>query len=183
MGQFGGSRVGDGSLVCKLRRGDGEAVDRRRRACTLAFAMPRQQPWADVSDARRSVMRANKGKHTKPEVAVRKLLHMMGYRFRLHRRDLPGTPDVVLPSKRKAIQVHGCFWHQHEGCPRRTVPATRRDYWLPKLARNKQRDVQAQAQLEGLGWQVMTAWECELADTAKLAQRLRQFLGPSARQP
>jgi len=75
-------------------------------------------------------MRANKAEDTKPEVAVRRMLHAMGYRFRLHRRDLPGTPDIVFPSRRKAVQVHGCFWHQHQGCGWAKMPLTRHDYWL-----------------------------------------------------
>ena len=124
-------------------------------------------------------MQANKARHTKPELAVRKLLHAMGYRFRLHRRDLPGTPDIVFPGRRKVIQVHGCFWHQHEGCRRCHVPATRESYWRPKLARNKDRDLQAEEALEGMGWQAMTIWECELSDMAKVAARLPLFLGPA----
>lgn len=142
--------------------------------------MPAQQPWPDVLDARRVTMRANKAKDTKPEVAVRRLLHAMGYRFRLHRRGLPGTPDIVLPSRRKAIQVHGCFWHQHEGCRHGRAPTTRQDYWLPKLARNKERDRQAEADLGALGWQVATVWECELADMERLKHQLRVFLSSGA---
>lgn len=126
-------------------------------------------------------MRANTGKHTKPEIAVRKLLHWMGYRFRLHRRSLPGTPDIVLPGRLKAIQVHGCFWHQHDGCRHGRVPATRNDYWRPKLARNKERDAQARAALEGMGWEALTVWECELADLESLATKLRGFLGQPGR--
>ena len=137
-----------------------------------------QKPWADVPDARRAIMRANKGKHTKPEVAVRRMLHGMGYRFRLHRRDLPGSPDIVFPSRRKAIQVHGCFWHQHEGCPEATIPSTRQGYWGPKLARNRDRDREKDAALEALGWHSITVWECEIRDAARLSQTLRQFLGP-----
>lgn len=135
-----------------------------------------QQPWPDVPDVRRAVMRANRGKDTKPEIAVRRLLHAMGYRFRLHRRNLPGTPDIVFPSRRKAIQVHGCFWHQHEGCRRATLPATRRDFWLPKLARNKERDKEAETRLRTLGWEVETVWECQLRDRDVLRTRLRSFL-------
>ena len=141
------------------------------------------QPWPDVSDVRRKVMRSNKGKDTKPEVAVRRLLHAMGYRFRLHRRDLPGTPDIVLPGRRKAIQVHGCFWHQHEGCRHGRIPATRREYWLPKLARNKERDKRSAAALEKLGWQSMAVWECELADVGQLAARMALFLGQPGKPP
>ena len=137
------------------------------------------QPWPKVDDVRRKIMRSNKGKDTKPEVAVRRLLHAMAYRFRLHRRDLPGTPDIVLPGRRKAIQVHGCFWHQHEGCRHGRLPATRQEYWVPKLARNKERDRQVEAALAALGWDATTVWECELGDLGRLADRLRTFLGPS----
>ncbi len=139
-----------------------------------------QQPWPDVPDVRRAVMRANRGKDTKPEIAVRRLLHAMGYRFRLHRRDLPGTPDIVFPSRHKVIQVHGCFWHQHEGCRRATLPATRRDFWLPKLARNKERDKESETRLRALGWEVETVWECQLRDGDALQTRLRLFLNAEA---
>ena len=122
-------------------------------------------------------MRANKAKDTKPELAVRGMLHAMGYRFRLHRRDLPGRPDIVLPGRRKVVQVHGCFWHQHEGCRRATLPHSRREYWLPKLARNKERDAHAELALAELGWRMTTVWECELARPDNLARRLRAFLG------
>lgn len=135
-----------------------------------------RQPWDDVPASRRAVMRANRGKNTKPEVLVRQVLHRMGYRFRLHRRDLPGTPDIVLPARRKVIQVHGCFWHHHEGCPRATVPATRREYWLPKLLRNVDRDRRSDAALTAAGWSVLTVWECETRDQVSLATMLQTFL-------
>jgi DNA mismatch endonuclease (patch repair protein) len=128
-------------------------------------------------------MRANRAKHTKPEVTVRKVLHAMGYRFRLHRRDLPGTPDIAFPGRRKAVQVHGCFWHQHDGCRRSTIPATRKEYWMPKLARNKERDREAEAALAALGWRCMVVWECELRDEPKLAARLRSFLDDDPGHP
>ena len=128
-----------------------------------------RQPWPGVSATRRTIMQANKGKDTKPEITVRRLLHSMGYRFRLHRRDLPGTPDIVLPARRKVIQVHGCFWHQ------------RQEYWLPKLTRNKERDTKVAAALKALGWQCATVWECELADLGELAARLTFLLGQPGR--
>ena len=136
------------------------------------------QPWHDVTDVRRVIMRANKGKNTKPEVTVRRLLHAMGYRFRIHRRDLPGTPDIVFPGRRKAIQIHGCFWHQHEGCRHGRMPVTRQHYWMPKFARNKERDRQVEAALAALDWDPTTIWECELGDMDRLADRLQTFLGP-----
>src|SRR5687768_9735362 len=103
-------------------------------------------------------MRGSRQKNTKPEVLVRKRLHAMGLRFRLHRRDLPGCPDIVLPRHRTVIQVHGCFWHQHAGCKLSNVPRTRTDYWLPKLARNVERDNAANEKLSQLGWRVLTLW-------------------------
>ena len=136
----------------------------------------KRQAWDDVPEVRRAVMRANKGKNTKPETVVRRMLHAMGYRFRLHRRDLPGTPDIVFPRRRKVVQVHGCFWHQHEGCRRATLPATRTEFWLPKLALNKRRDAETEARLCALGWDVATVWECELRDLGELEGRLRNFL-------
>ena len=138
--------------------------------------MPRE-PWADVPDARRAVMRGNKAKDTKPEVTVRRMLHALGYRFQLHRRDLPGTPDIVFPGRQKAVQVQGCFWHQHEGCRHAVIPATRRGYWAPKLARNVQRDRQNAAKLRALGWRLAVVWECRLkANPGREVRRLRSFL-------
>ena len=98
---------------------------------------------------------------TKPEFAVRRAAHRLGYRFRLHRRDLPGTPDLVFPRLRKVILVHGCFWHQHVGCRLARQPKSRPDYWLPKLERNWKRDAETQATLRELGWDVLVVWECQ----------------------
>jgi len=115
---------------------------------------------------------------SKPEVTVRQLAHRLGYRFRINRRDLPGTPDIVFPSRRKTIFVHGCFWHQHEGCHLANKPRTRIEYWLPKLARNVQRDMQASEALRKLGWEVLVIWECEVKEHETLTGRLRDFLDP-----
>ena len=144
------------------------------------MSMPKER-WADVPDTRRAIMRANKGKHTKPEITVRKMLHAMGYRFRLHRRNLPGTPDIVFPARCKVIHVHGCFWHQHEGCPYATMPSTRREYWGPKLARNRERDRENDAALTALGWNSVTVWECEILSVVQLSCILQRFLGPPGR--
>lgn len=113
-----------------------------------------------------------RNRDTSPELAVRKLAHAQGLRFRVNRRDLPGTPDLVFPRYRLAVFVHGCFWHRHSGCKRATTPKTRQDFWEAKLARNVERDHQAASALENLGWQVMTVWECELKDRTSVAQRL-----------
>lgn len=122
-------------------------------------------------------MRRIRKRDTKPEIMVRQIAHKLGYRFRLHRRDLPGSPDVVFPRHRKVVFVHGCFWHQHEGCRLKRQPKSRLDYWLPKLARNVERDVEARLNLTKLGWQDLVIWECETKDTAAIERRLKQFLG------
>lgn len=113
---------------------------------------------------------------TKPELAVRRLAHGMGYRYRLNRRDLPGTPDLVFPSRRKVIFVHGCFWHQHDCRLGQKQPSTNRDYWLPKLARNVERDAENQTRLAQLGWEALIVWECEIKNTSVLRDRIRAFL-------
>ena len=113
---------------------------------------------------------------TKPELAVRRVLHSMGFRYRLNRRDLPGRPDIVLPSKRVALFVHGCFWHRHQGCRRATTPKTNTDYWLPKFAENEARDVRAIRVLEAGGWRVRVVWQCETDHPGQLGESLREFL-------
>lgn len=114
-----------------------------------------------VSEKTRSLMMSGiKSKNTKPEMLVRKALFAEGYRFRLHRKDLPGSPDVVLPSRKLAIFVNGCFWHGHTGCKLAKVPATRPEFWRAKLERNRSRDFEAIGALEKLGWRVLVVWEC-----------------------
>jgi DNA mismatch endonuclease, patch repair protein len=114
-----------------------------------------------VSQAIRSRMMAGiKGRNTKPERIVRSALTAAGYRFRLHRRDLPGCPDIVLPSRQLAIFVHGCFWHQHKGCLYAKLPSTRADFWRMKLESNTERDADSTAKLNLLGWRVLIVWEC-----------------------
>lgn len=103
-----------------------------------------------------------KGKNTKPEVSVRQYLHRKGYRFRLHRKDLPGSPDIVLPSRMIAIFVHGCFWHRHRGCKKTTTPSTNRSFWERKFEDNVNRDERNTQALQKLGWTVMVIWECEI---------------------
>jgi DNA mismatch endonuclease (patch repair protein) len=107
---------------------------------------------------------------------VRRMLHALGRRFRLHRRELPGTPDIVLPSARKAIFVHGCFWHRHEGCRKATTPKTRVEYWQEKFDRNVERDQRKERQLRDAGWDVLTIWECETRERADLARKLGDWL-------
>lgn len=117
-----------------------------------------------------------RSKDTRPEKLVRQMLFAMGHRFRIHRKDLPGCPDIAFLSKKKAIFVNGCFWHQHPGCPRATLPATNQAYWLPKLERNKQRDDKAIKELEQRQWKVLTIWECETREINALQKRLKEFL-------
>jgi DNA mismatch endonuclease (patch repair protein) len=117
-------------------------------------------------------MAAVRGKNTTPEKIVRKILHSEGFRFRLHRRDLPGCPDIVLPKHRTCIFVHGCFWHQHSGCRRATVPKTNVKFWRKKFDGNRQRDLAVKNQLTAANWRVIIIWECETKDIKKLAERI-----------
>lgn len=121
-------------------------------------------------------MRKIRHQDTKPEMVVRRIAHALGTRFRLHRRDLPGTPDLVFPQRRKIIQVHGCFWHWHEGCRSARMPKDRNDYWQAKLNRNVDRDRRNLLALEALGWEVLVVWECETRDLDRLRQVLADFL-------
>ena len=120
-------------------------------------------------EKRSDVMRQVKGKGTTPELKVRKLLWGMGLRYRLHRKDLPGAPDIVLPGRKLAVFVHGCFWHGHD-CAR--APKQNRPYWTAKIERNRQRDVRVQAELMAKGWTPVVVWECELKDLPALTARL-----------
>jgi DNA mismatch endonuclease Vsr len=123
-----------------------------------------------------------RGKDTVPERTVRKVLHSHGYRFRLHRRGLPGTPDIVFPIRKKVIFVHGCFWHAHAGCRRATLPETNSGFWKTKISRNQMRDALACDALLHAGWKVLVVWECETRDHVLLFQRLRRYLGPPGRR-
>lgn len=117
---------------------------------------------------------------TKPEMAVRRLAHALGYRFRLHRKDLPGKPDLVFSRRQAVIFVHGCFWHGH-GCKRGArMPKKNREYWSAKIARNVERDAESVAAIEADGWRVLVIWECEMKDADRLARRLADFLGKHA---
>ena len=127
-------------------------------------------------EQRRRIMQAVKGKNTKPELVVRRLLHGMGYRYRLHRKDLPGKPDMAFMSRRKAIFVHGCFWHGHD-CPKGRLPKSRLEYWQPKVDKNRDRDRTKEEQLRSLGWSVLVIWQCETLDLEVLATQLQDFVG------
>ena len=132
-----------------------------------------------VTPQRRSANMARiRSKGMKPELDVRKLVHRMGYRYRLHRKDLPGKPDMVFPSRRKVIFVHGCFWHQHsaENCLDGRHPKSNTDYWRPKLTRNVERDAEHLSRLDADGWQVLVIWECETKNLGEMARRIASFL-------
>nr|WP_246860773.1 very short patch repair endonuclease [Noviherbaspirillum sp. UKPF54] len=117
-----------------------------------------------------------RAKDTTPEWLVRRAVHKMGFRYRLHRADLPGKPDMVFPRLKKIIFVHGCFWHLHAGCPKSRLPASNTSFWRQKLERNRERDEQHRIALEAAGWSVLVLWECELRDPQRLDECLIKFL-------
>lgn len=123
-------------------------------------------------------MRAIKSKDTEPELAIRRLVHSMGYRYRLHRHDLPGRPDLVFPGRKRVLFIHGCFWHSHQDprCKRFHQPKSNREYWAPKLRRNRDRDRENRARLLALGWESLVIWECEVETGDDLKGRIREFL-------
>lgn len=138
--------------------------------------MTRRDP---LTPAQRSVrMSRIRNADTKPEMVVRRLIHSMGYRYRLHARDFPGHPDLVFRPRKKVIFVHGCFWHQH-GCRQYRQPRSRLSFWEAKLARNKTRDVEVLSALEKLGWRVLVIWECQMKDVALLRSQIKSFLEES----
>jgi len=125
-------------------------------------------------------MRAVKNRDTGPELAVRRIIHRLGYRCRLHVRSLPGRPDLVFPSRRKVVFVHGCFWHRHPKCSRATLPKTRKQFWRAKLTTNVARDRRVRYELKLLDWTILTVWQCELEKPYRLTKRLNAFLSTSA---
>ncbi len=133
-----------------------------------------------VDPAKRSeIMSRIRSRDTKPEMIVRRIAHGLGFRFRLHRRDLPGSPDLVFPRHRAVIQVHGCFWHRHPGCKHASNPKTRVSYWEEKFRGNVVRDRRNETALHELGWRTLVIWECETKDREAVAERIEAFLaGP-----
>jgi DNA mismatch endonuclease (patch repair protein) len=127
-------------------------------------------------EARSAMMGRIKGADTRPEITVRKILHRLGFRFRLHKSDLPGKPDIVLPRWRVIVFVHGCFWHRHPGCGRASTPSTRVAFWRKKFAANMARDVAVQEMLRDLGWRVCVVWQCELTRLDQVGMRLATFI-------
>ena len=120
-------------------------------------------------------MAAIKSKNTKPEIAVRKLLHSLGYRFRLHRKDLPGSPDIVLPKYKTVIFVHGCFWHRHENCKYATSPKTRVEFWENKFKANVKRDLEIQEKIKNIGWQSLVIWECDTRNISFMKNKIEKL--------
>ena len=129
-----------------------------------------------VSEQRSRNMSAIKSKNTKPEIKVRKVLHSMGYRFRLHSKDLPGSPDIVLPKYKTVIFVHGCFWHRHENCKYASTPKTRKEFWNKKFTENKKRDSEIQEKIKILDWRSVVIWECETKNIENLREKLIDFI-------
>lgn len=128
---------------------------------------------------RSQIMSNISGKNTKPEIIIRKIAHSLGYRFRLHKKDLPGKPDMVFPKYKKVIFVNGCFWHGHAGCVRSKLPVTRKKFWKEKIENNKKRDKANKIKLKKLGWEYLVIWQCEIkkSDYEKLGERIHTFLG------
>ena len=131
----------------------------------------------ETPEQRSRIMRAVKGADTAPEMTVRRMAHGMGYRFRLHRKDLPGKPDLVFPKLHKVVFVHGCFWHGHDCARGARIPKGNREYWVAKIGKNRKRDSLTRTSLAKSGWQVATFWECDLKDLERLKERLSEFLG------
>ena len=138
--------------------------------------------FPSVALATRKSMQANKGKDTKPEMIVRRLVHGMGYRYRLHRKDLPGRPDLVFGPRKKVIFVHGCFWHSHDDglCRKASIPRTRAEFWSEKFEANKVRDSANERAMQALGWDILIVWECWLSDPERVGSVMRTFLGQKA---
>jgi DNA mismatch endonuclease, patch repair protein len=130
----------------------------------------------ETPEERSRIMRAVKSSDTRPEIAVRRIAHRLGYRFRLHRKDLPGKPDLVFPRRRKVVFVHGCFWHSHDCARGRRIPRNNAEYWRAKIGRNGVRDTANMVALRALGWRAAVVWECELRKPSRVAKRLARFL-------
>ena len=129
-----------------------------------------------VSEQRSRNMSAIKSKNTKPEIKVRKVLHSMGYRFRLHSKNLPGSPDIVLPKYKTVIFVHGCFWHRHENCKYASTPKTRQEFWENKFKANVKRDLEIQEKIKNIGWKYVVIWECEARNIESIEEKIKRFL-------
>jgi len=169
------------SLPSLLATSHHPVMTERSFTCNLSpVVLPRVSPLKMVDtlspEDRSHRMSLVRGTDTKPEMFVRKLVHGMGYRYRLHQHNLPGTPDLVFKSRKAVIFVHGCFWHRHEGCPQARIPKSRVDFWTKKLEGNRLRDEQKLSMLRTARWRVLIVWECELKNKEALAKKLRLFL-------
>jgi DNA mismatch endonuclease (patch repair protein) len=133
---------------------------------------------ADIftKDKRSEIMSRIKGVNTKPELIVRSLLHRLGYRFRLHRKDLSGKPDIVLPRHKKVIFVHGCFWHGHKGCKRSSIPSSNTEFWETKITKNVERDKAKTRELRRQGWKVLILWQCQIKDADNVVKKIKKFI-------
>ncbi len=156
-------------------RGNRPLMPKEKTPPLRRTARPRLLAGEPIDEKRSALMARVKWKNSSPEMSVRSVAHRLGYRFRLHRRDLPGSPDLVFARSRKAIFVHGCFWHRHAGCVRTTTPKTRAAYWAQKFADNIKRDRRVGRQLRAAGWDVLVVWECQTFDRDSLATRLVAF--------
>ena len=125
---------------------------------------------------RSDIMRGVRSSNTEPEIRIRKLLHSLGYRFRLYRSDLPGKPDIVLSKYKSVIFIHGCFWHHHNGCKKSVLPKSNRKFWKDKIFDNVKRDNRLKSELENLGWKVLVLWECEVNQHILIKSRIKEFL-------
>lgn len=147
----------------------------------LLNGVPQARDDLRIDPKRSANMARVRARDTKPELFVRRFTHALGLRFRLHRRDLPGTPDLVFPRLKKIILVHGCFWHRHTGCDRATTPKTRKGFWVSKFDANVARDKRTIAALKRLGWSVLVVWECEIREPLLLQRKIWTFLGRPSR--
>lgn len=156
-----------------MHQSSGTGRDSRRHGHRLDTLSP---------EGRSERMSRVRNKNTKPELRVRRLIHGMGYRYRLHRKDIPGRPDLVFPSRKRVIFVHGCFWHRHPHCGLARLPKSRREFWVPKLEGNRTRDLANQHKLHELGWKVLVVWECQTTarNLDSLAERIQRFLESGA---
>lgn len=155
----------------------------KARHCGCARAIGKNMVDSVSPALRSEIMSRVRGKNTRPEMLVRKMLHKAGFRYRIHVRDLPGKPDLVFPGRKKIIFIHGCFWHMHEGCPFARAPKSRVEFWRAKLEGNKARDQRTLAELQDAGWEVLTIWECQLTCPELLAEVIWFLDQPPSRLP
>lgn len=163
-------------LACESAAEEGLTSPTRSGILAQARRANIHMPDSLSPDERSRRMALIRGVDTKPEMQVRQLVHGMGYRYRLHGRNLPGKPDLVFRKRHAVVFVHGCFWHRHQGCHLARLPKSRLDFWEPKLEANRERDARNMTELQKMGWRVLVVWECELKDIDALRSRLRRFL-------